>query len=115
MNVVLAVTVVGAGSLLLRLLPLLGAARVPDRLTAHAARAGVAVLAVMTVRTVLLHEDDALAGAWVTPPVLAALSVGLGLWLAFRGRSVLVASFAGLTTYIVLAASLAALAPGGPA
>jgi hypothetical protein len=38
-----------------------------------------------------------------------ALAVGLGLWLAYRGRSVLVASGVGLATYVVLAAGFAAL------
>jgi hypothetical protein len=44
----------------------------------------------------------------VTAPVLAALAVGLGLWLAYRGRSLLVAVAAGLTSYLTLAAVLAA-------
>ena len=109
MSVALAVTVVGAGSLLLRLLPLVGAHRIPDRLSAHAARAAMAVLAAMTVRTVLRHEDDALAGSLITAPLLAALAVVLGLWLAYRGRSVLVASSVGLASYVVLAAGFAAL------
>jgi branched-subunit amino acid transport protein AzlD len=109
MNVALAVAVVGAGSLLLRLLPLVGATLVPDRLSVHAARAAMAVLAAMTVRTVLLHGDESLAGSSVTAPVLAALAVALGLWLAHRGRSVLVASGTGLASYVVLAAGLAAL------
>ena len=109
MSVVLAVTVVGAGSLMLRLLPLVGATLVPDRFSVHAARAAMAVLAAMTVRTVLRHEDGALGGSPIAAPALAALAVGLGLWLAFRGRSVLVASSAGLASYIVLAAGFAAL------
>ena len=109
MSVVLAVAVVGLGSLLLRLLPLMGAARIPDRLSVHAARAAMAVLAAMTVRTVLRHRDDGLAGALVSAPVLAALAVGLGLWLAYRGRSVLVASGVGLVVYVVLAAGFAAV------
>ena len=109
MTVAIAVAVVGAGSLMLRLLPLVGATLIPDRLTVHAARAAMAVLAAMTVRTVLRHHDDALAGSLVIAPVLAALAVGLGLWLAYRGRSVLVASGVGLATYVVLAAGFAAL------
>jgi len=109
MNVVLAVAVVGAGSLMLRLLPLVGATQIPDRLSVHAARAAMAVLAAMTVRTVLRYRDDALAGSLVTAPVLATLAVGLGLWLAYRGRSVLVASIVGVATYVVLAAAFAAL------
>jgi hypothetical protein len=111
MSVALAVAVVGAGSLVLRLLPLVGAALIPDRLSVHATRAAMAVLAATTVRTVLRHRDDALAGSLVAfaPPVLAALAVGLGLWLAYRGRSVLVASIAGLATYVVLSAAVVAI------
>ena len=109
MSVVLAVAVVGVGSLMLRVLPLVGATLIPDRLSVHAARAAMAVLAAMTVRVVLRHRDDALAGSLVTAPVLATLAVGLGLWLAYRGRSVLVASSVGLATYVVLAAGFAAL------
>lgn len=108
MTVALAVVLVGGGSLLLRVLPLLGAARIPDRVTVHAGRAGMAVLAATTVRTVVQHRDDSLPGASVTAPVLAALAVGLGLWLAYRGRSLLVAVAAGLASYLTLAAVLAA-------
>ena len=109
MTVAIAVAVVGAGSLMLRLLPLVGATLIPDRMTVHAGRAAMAVLAAMTVRTVLRHDDTALADSLVTARVLAALAVGLGLWLAYRGRPVLVASGVGLATYVVLAAGFAAL------
>jgi hypothetical protein len=109
MSVALAVGVVGVGSLMLRLLPLMGASLIPDRLSVHGARAAMAVLAAMTVRTVLRHRDDTLAGSLVTAPVLATLAVGLGLWLAYRGRSVLFASSVGLASYVVLAAGFAAL------
>lgn len=109
MTVALAVAVVGAGSLMLRLLPLVGATTIPDRFSVHATRAAVAVLAAMTVRTVLRHRDEALAASLVTAPVLAALAVGLGLWLAYRGRSVLVAASVGLASYAVLAAGFGAL------
>ena len=108
MTVALAMVLVGGGSILLRVLPLLGAARIPDRVTVHAARAGMAVLAATTARTVVQHRDDSLAGASVTAPVLAALAVGLGIWLAYRGRSLLFAVAAGLATYLTLAAVLAA-------
>ena len=64
MSVALAVAIVGAGSLMLRLLPLVGATLIPDRLSVHAARAAMAVLAAMTVRTVLRHRDDALPARW---------------------------------------------------
>lgn len=113
MTVALAVVLVGGGSLLLRVLPLLGAARIPDRVTVHAGRAGMSVLAATTVRTVVQHRDASLAGASlagapVTAPVLAALAVGLGIWIAYRGRSLLVAVAAGLASYLTLAAVLAA-------
>ena len=109
MSTALAVAVVGAGSLVFRLLPLVGATLIPERLSVHAARAAMAVLAATTVRTVLRHGDHTLDGSLVTAPVLAALAVGLGLWLAYRGRSVLVASSVGLASYVVLAAGFAAL------
>jgi branched-subunit amino acid transport protein len=108
MTVALAVVLVGGGSLLLRVLPLLGAARIPDRVTVHAGRAGMSVLAATTVRTVVQHRDASLTGASVTAPVLAALAVGLGIWIAYRGRSLLVAVAAGLASYLTLAAVLAA-------
>jgi hypothetical protein len=109
MTVALALVVVSVGSLTLRLLPLVGASLVPDRVSTHAGRAAMAVLAAMTVRTVLRHTDDVMAGSLIPPPALAALTVGLGLWSAYRGRSVLVATTVGLATYAVLAASTAAL------
>ncbi|MFC4785042.1 AzlD domain-containing protein [Nocardioides sp. MAHUQ-72] len=110
MTVALAVFLVGGGSLLLRVLPLLGAARIPDRVSVHAGRAGMAVLAATTVRTVLQHRDDSLAGGSVTAPVIATIAVGLGLWIAYRGRSLLVAVAAGLGAYLTLATLLAARA-----
>jgi len=51
---------------------------------------------------VLHHEDTAVTGA----PFVAAVSIGAGLLLAFRGRSVAVAVGAGLATYVVLGAVL---------
>lgn len=105
MTVLLAVLVVGAGSLLFRLVPLLGAERLPDRLTRVAGLAGVSVLAAMVVRTVLHHEDPGVPGA----PLLAALCVGGGLFLAFRGRSSVLPIVAGAASYVVLSAALAAL------
>jgi branched-subunit amino acid transport protein AzlD len=114
MNVVLAVAVVGVGSLVLRVLPLVGATKIPDRLSLHAARAAMAVIAATTVRTVLRHRDDALAGAPVSAPVLAAVAVAVGLWLAYRGRSMLAATGIGLVTYVALAAVLVALSQDAP-
>ena len=104
MNVVVAVAAVGLGSLLLRILPLVGARRLPDALAEVAEVAGLALLAALVVRTVVLHEDPAIPDA----SVVAALSAGVGLRHAFRGRSVLVAVSAGAATYLVLSAAVAA-------
>ncbi len=105
MTVVLAVLVVGAGSMLFRLAPLLGAARLPDRLTRVAGWVGLSVLAAMTVRAVLGHHDPGVPDA----RLLAAVSVGAGLFLAFRGRSLLFSVAAGAASYLVLSAAATAL------
>lgn len=102
MTVLIAILLVGGGSLVLRVAPLLAARRIPDRLTSLAGWAGLAVLAAMTVRAVLQYHDPSVPGA----PTAAAVSVGLGLVLAFRGRSVLVAVTAGGATYLLIAAAL---------
>lgn len=102
MTVLLAVTVVGAGSLLLRLVPLLGSRRMPERLAEVAGWAGLAVIATMSVRAVLAIEDPAVPGA----PLVAAMATTVGLLLALRGRSVLVAVAVGLSTYVVTGAAL---------
>ena len=102
MSVLVAVLVVGAGSLAFRAVPLLGARHLPDALTNAAGLGGLAVIAALTTRAVLHHEDTAVPAA----PFLAAVSIGVGLLLAFRGRSVAVAVAAGLATYLVLAATL---------
>jgi branched-subunit amino acid transport protein len=102
MSTVVAVLVAGLGSLLLRAVPLVGARHLPARVTAAAGYAGIAVIAGLTIRSVLDHHDDRLAAA----PVVAAVAVATGLLAAFRGRSVPVAVAAGLTTYLVLAAIL---------
>jgi branched-subunit amino acid transport protein len=106
MRVLLAVLIVGAGSLLLRLTPLLGAHRLPDRLSRVAGWAGVSVLAAFTIRAVLQHHDPGVPIA----PVVAGLAVGAGLFLAFRGRSLLVSVAAGTACYLVLAAAATTLA-----
>jgi branched-subunit amino acid transport protein len=104
-SVLLAVLVVGAGSLLFRLVPLLGARLLPPGLPRLAGRVGVAVLTAIIVRTVLLHQDAGVAHA----PLVAGLSVGLGLALAFRGRPVLASVAVGVASYLVLGAIVAAL------
>ncbi|QBR93870.1 AzlD domain-containing protein [Nocardioides euryhalodurans] len=97
MNVFVAVVLVGLGSLALRLVPLLGAHRMPDRAAEVAEYAGLAVLAALTVRAVVLHRDAAVPGG----PAAAALAAVVGLYLAYRGRSVLVVVAAGAATYVV--------------
>lgn len=100
MSVLVAVLVVGLGSLLFRMVPLVGAHRLPDRVAEAAGFAGVAVIAAITVRTVLHHQDSGVPAA----PLVAALAVGVGLLLAFRGRPVPIAVAAGLTSYLLLSA-----------
>jgi branched-subunit amino acid transport protein len=102
MSVLIAVVVVGFGSLLFRAVPLVGAHRLPVRLAEAAGFAGLAVIAAITVRAVLLHEDGSIPAA----PLVAALAVGLGLLLASRGHGVPVAVGAGLASYLLLAAAL---------
>lgn len=102
MSVLLAVLAVGGGSLLFRLAPLLGARRLPDRLTRVAAWAGLSVLTAITARAVAAHRDPAVPAA----PLLAAVCVGVGLYLAFRGRSLLPAAAGGAGCYLALAVAL---------
>jgi hypothetical protein len=106
MTVLVAVALVGAGSLVFRLAPLLGAGRIPDRVTVVAGWAALSVLVAMTVRGVLDHQDPTVPGA----VLVAAAAVGLGLLLAFQGRSALVAVAAGGATYVVLSAAVGAVA-----
>ena len=105
MTVLIALLVVGAGSLAFRIGPLLGARRLPDRAPRIAGRAGLAVLAAITVRAVVDHHDPAVPAG----PLLAAPAVGIGLYLAYRGRSVPLAVAAGIAAYLVLSAAVAAL------
>jgi hypothetical protein len=78
----------------------------PEKLTGAAGWAGLAGIAGISVRSVLLFEDRSTAGA----PVLAPVSVAIGLALAFRGRSVLVAVGVGGATHLIISAALAAIA-----
>jgi branched-subunit amino acid transport protein len=100
MTVLLAVLVVGAGSLAFRLGPLLGADRLPTSLTRVAGWAGVSMLAAVTVRTVLHHENPSLPAA----PLLGAGAVAVCLVLTARGVSLLLAVAAGGATYLTAAA-----------
>ncbi len=105
MTTVLALLLVGAGSLAYRLLPLLGAARVPEPVSTAAGWAGLSVLAAVAVRGVLNHQDDSIP--WALP--VAVVSVGLGLAAAVRGRGMLVVLGVGAGTYLALSAVLGAL------
>lgn len=104
MTVALAVGVVGAGSLLFRLVPLVGAGRIPAHLARAAGWAGLSVLAALVVRSVVGHQDPGVPGA----AYLAALALVVALVLAHRGRPALVSVAGGALTYLVLAAALAA-------
>lgn len=106
MTTVLALLVVGVGSLLFRLVPLLGAARVSDTVSRAAGWAGLSVLVAVTVRGVLHHHDPAVPGA---VPVAAA-AVAVGLALALRRLPLLVVMVAGAATYLLLATAARALA-----
>ncbi len=105
MNVLLAVLVVGAGSLAFRLVPLLTGRQIPPTVARGAGWAGLSVIAGITVRSVLLLEDSATPLA----PLVAVVSVAAGLLLAFRGRSVLLAVGVGCASYVVLVGVLAGL------
>ena len=108
MTVLLAVGVVGLGSLFLRLAPILGSERLPEPVARAAGRAGLAVLAALVVRSVVTHHDDSLPGRALAP-LLAVVAVGLGLVLAYRGRSVLTTVAAGAATYALLSWVVSAL------
>jgi branched-subunit amino acid transport protein len=106
MRTVIALVIVGAGSLAYRLLPLLGAARVPEPVSRAASWAGLSVLAAVTVRGVLHHEDGTIP--WAVP--VALVSVTLALVVAARGRHLLVVLAVGAGSYLAMSALLAAVA-----
>lgn len=99
MNTLLAVVVVGLGSLAFRMVPLLTGRQVPADLARGAGWAGMSVIAGITVRSVVALHDPSLPLA----PLVGTLAVAVGLVLAFRGRSVLLAVAAGCATYVVVA------------
>ena len=105
MTTVVALLIVGAGSLAYRLLPLLGAARVPEAVSRVAGWAGVSVLAAVTVRGVLHHHDRSIP--WSVPVAVVALAVALAV--AARGRGNLVVLGAGAGTYFGLSTVIGAL------
>jgi hypothetical protein len=102
MSIVLAVVAVGLGSIAFRLLPLLTGRQVPASLARGATWAGMAVIAGITVRATLLLRDPSLGSA----PVVALASVTVGLVIAFRGHSVLLAVAAGCASYVAVAAAV---------
>jgi branched-subunit amino acid transport protein len=106
MTTVLALLLVGVGSVGYRLLPLLGAGRLPETFSRVAGWAGLSVLAAVTVRGVLRHQDASVP--WPVP--VALVSVVLALGLAARGRPMLVVLGAGAATYVVLSMLVAAVA-----
>ena len=105
MTTVVALLIVGAGSLAYRLLPLLGAARVPEAVSRVAGWAGVSVLAAVSVRGVLQHQDRSIPGA--VPVAVVAMAVALAV--AVRGRGMLVVLGAGAGAYLALSAVIGAL------
>lgn len=105
MTVLWAVLGVGIGSLLFRLVPLAGPGGLPEQLSRVAGWTGLAVIAALSVRTVLQLDDASVPAA----RLVAAVSVAAGLVLAYRGKSVLVAVGVGGATYLIIAASVAAL------
>lgn len=98
MSLLLAAAVVGTGSVLMRVLPMLGARHLSDAVAEAAGWAGLGVIAAMTVRALLSPQ----AAVGVLGCVPGALAVGVGIFLASRGRSVLVAVGAGLVTDLLL-------------
>lgn len=63
------------------------------------------MLATLVVRAVILHEDASVRGA----PVHALVAVALGLFVAFTGRSALMAVTVRTTAYVLLSTATAAL------
>ena len=105
MTTVVALLLVGAGSLAYRLVPLLGAARVPEAVSRVAGWAGVSVLSAVTVRGVLHHHDRSIP--WAVP--VAVVSLAVALVVAARGRGILVVLGAGAGTYLALSTVIGAL------
>lgn len=105
MTTVVALVLVGAGSVAFRLFPLLGAARVPEAVSTVAGWAGLSVLCAVTVRGVLNHQDQSIP--WAV--AVAAVSVGVGLAVAARGKGMLLVLGVGAATYLALSTAVGAL------
>jgi branched-subunit amino acid transport protein len=110
MTMLLAVVTVGAASLLFRLAPLLGAELIPDRVVRLASHAGLAVLAGLATRAVLLHEDPTVE---IPGPLLAAAALAPALYLTLRGRSALLAIASAAATYLLLSTLLSTAVGSG--
>lgn len=98
MTTVVALLLVGAGSLAFRALPLLGATRLPEAVSRVAGWAGVSVLSAVTVRGVLDHRDDSIP--WAVP--VGVISTAVAMAVAARGRGRLVVLSVGAGTYLAL-------------
>jgi branched-subunit amino acid transport protein len=109
MTVLLAVVTVGVASLFFRLAPLLGADLLPDRVVRLASYAGLAVLAGLATRAVVLHDNPAVTA--VPGPLLAVAALAPALYLAHHGRSMLLAIATAAATYLVLTTALGAGIP----
>jgi branched-subunit amino acid transport protein len=92
----LVVLLIGAGSLALRVVPLLTTRRLPERLTVAAGAGGMSVLVGFAARSVLEYADP--ATPYAVP--VAVVAVAIGLVAAFRGRGVLVSTAVGLVAYL---------------
>ena len=97
-STVVALLLVGAGSLAFRALPLLGAPRLPASVSTVAGWAGVSVLTAVTVRAVLDHRDASIP--WAVP--VAVISTGVAMAFAARGRGMLVVLGVGAGSYLAL-------------
>lgn len=106
MTTLVAILVVGAGSLAFRLVPLVLASQLTEHATRIATWAGLSALVAVTVRGVL-QQDDASVPA---PTLVAAISVGLALVLAARGRSIITVLVVGAVSHVVLTAALGSVA-----
>lgn len=106
MTTILTLVAVSVGSLAFRIVPLLCAARLPEGVIRTAGWAGTSVLAAITVRAVLHHQDGSVPAA----TLVAGVSVGVGLLLAVRGRSVVTVLLSAVGCYTALAVLLRAVA-----
>jgi branched-subunit amino acid transport protein AzlD len=105
MTTVVALVLVGAGSLAFRLLPLLGATRVHEFVSTVAGWAGVSAMTAVAVRGLLQFRDD--STPYAVP--VAVVSAGVALTFAARGRGMLVVLGIGAGTYLALSTMIGAV------